>query len=208
MRVRAAMMVLVLVVVVGEAWGVQQQPMDLLQALQQGRVEAVFYGNGDQSVRGRIRGSPFGPNQLYVPPGTQFWAQQPGFQGMTTLGYVPIDLQTRPIAYVQIPTACTNLNLPAPTPYHIMVPTPCPDARMAALCHTIGRTRVDRASVQLAVWAVANDPAWEDVAGYAESHVRGEDEEAVAEAVAGLRETAAALLTAAGLEPTRFVMFQ
>lgn len=207
MRGRVAVLgAAVVVLVAAEAWSAQQ-PMDLITALEQGQVEAVFYGSGDQSVRGRIRRSPYGPSELYVPPGTQFWAQREGRQGMTTLGYVPIDLRRRATSYVSIPTACTNLDLNAPTGLDIMVPARCPDMRMAALCATIGRVRVARAVSQLAVWAVANDPPWEDVREYAEAHAAGDDEDAKSAAAEVMRTQAAALLREAGLDPAGFAMF-
>ena len=193
------------VLMAADAWSAQQ-PMDLIAALEQGQIEAVFYGDGDQSVRGRIRRSPRGPSELYVPPGTQFWAQREGRQGMTTLGYVPIDLRRRATTYVTIPTACTNLALNAPTGFDIMIPTRCPDARMEVLCMTIGRIWPARAVSQLAVWAVANDPPWEEMRDYAQGHAAGDDEDARVAAAEVMRSQAAELLRAAGLDPAGFAM--
>jgi hypothetical protein len=181
------------VLMAADAWSAQQ-PMDLIAALEQGQIEAVFYGNGDQSVRGRIRRSPHGPSELYVPPGTQFWAQREDRQGMTTLGYVPIDLRRRATTYVTIPTACTNLALNAPTGFDIMIPTRCPDARMEVLCTTIGRIWPARAVSQLAVW------------DYAQGHAAGDDEDAKTAAAEVMRSQAAELLRAAGLDPAGFAM--
>ena len=208
MRGRLAIIVAALMALtVLEAWGARG-PVDLMDALEQGQIQATFYGNGDQSVRARLRSAPYGPNEVYVTPGTQFWAQRGGLQGMTTLGYVPIDLSRRPMVYVEIPTACTNLDLPAPTGYDIMIPTRCPDERMAALSGVIGRLGPRRHVAQLAVWAIANDPPWEDVEDYAMSHCKAKGDEAgEAEAVA-LRDRAALLLQYAGLEPAEFAMFR
>jgi len=207
MRARIAVIVVALMALTAlEAWATRE-PMDLLTALKQGKIQATFYGNGDESVRGRIRSNPYGPDQIYVPPGTQFWAQQPGRQGMTTLGYVPIDLSRQPMVYVEIPTACTNLDLVAPTGYDIMVPTACPDARMAALCNEIGRLGPRRQVAQLAVWAIANDPPWENVEDYAMSYCKGTEEQKAAEALR-LRDRAALLLGYAGLDADEFAMFR
>ena len=183
------------------------EPMELLAAINQGKIDASFYGNGDQSVRGRIRPSAFGPDQVYVAPGTQFWAQQGGLQGMTTLGWVPIDLRNRPFAFVDIPVACTNYDLPAPSRWDRMIPYCCPSPRMAALSETVGKVIPPRPVAQLAVWAVANNPAWAQVEGYAQGHAEGEDQEALAQAVAGLRAQAAALLATAGIDPSEYRMF-
>ncbi len=182
-------------------------PMELLDALATGQVEAVFYGNGDQSVTGRIRRSAFGPEQIVIEPGTQFWAQQDGLQGMTTLGWVPIDLSRRAVAYFQVPTACTNLDLPAPTRYHRMAPVPCPDPRMAALTQEIDRAAPSRPAAQLAVWAIANDPTWDEVVGYAEGMASANRDEERARIAAAYRLQAAELLWQAGIDPTQYRMF-
>lgn len=185
----------------------QDNPVNLLDAIDRGQVDAVFYGNGDESVRGRIRRGAFAPEQLYVAPGTQFWAQQPGLQGMTTLGWVPIDLSTRAVAYVEIPTACTNVDLPAPTSYHRMVPSCCPDVRMAALSEYIGRVRPPRETLQIAVWAVANNPTWDVVEGYVEARATAAAPEELPALAEGYRRAAAGLLSAVGLRPAQFRMF-
>ncbi|MCD6361250.1 MAG: hypothetical protein J7M38_10330 [Armatimonadetes bacterium] len=183
------------------------EPMDLIAAIQQGKIQAEFYGNGDQSVRGRIRTRPFGPDEVYVQPGTQFWAQQEGLQGMTTVGWVPIDLRNRRFVFVDIPTACTNYNLPAPTRWTRMIPHPCPSPAMAALTETAGTLKPRQAVIQLAVWAIANNPSWEKIVGLAEARAEGDtDEERAADALV-MRRQAAELLAAAGVAPEQFRMF-
>ncbi len=184
------------------------EPMELLDALGTGRVDAVFYGNGDQSVRGRIRRSAFGPEQLYVAPGTQFWAQREGLQGMTTLGWVPIDLARGNIAYVDIPAACTNYARPAPTPYDRMNVVCCPEPRMAALAEYVGRVRPPQPVAQIAVWAVANNPEWSEIAGLVEAKAADQTEEERAATVAMWRQQAAALMQTAGLNVASYRMFR
>ncbi len=183
-------------------------PMDLLDALGTGKVDAVFYGNGDESVRGRIRRSAFGPEKLYVAPGTQFWAQREGLQGMTTLGWIPIDLARDNIAYVNIPAACTNYARPAPTPYDRMNPVCCPEPRMAALAEQVGRVHPAHAVAQIAVWAVANNPQWSDISGLVEAKATDETAEERAETVATWRQEAAALMATAGLNTVNYRMFR
>lgn len=185
-----------------------QAPMGLMDALATGQVEAVFYGNGDQSVRGRIRRSPFGPKQIIIEPGTQFWAQQEGLQGMTTVGWVPIDLSRRAVAYVDIPTACTNYDLPAPTRQDRMIPVPPPAPEMAVLAEHIARVNPPRTVAQLAVWAIANNPRWETVVGYVERQVLAADESERDRLAALYRRQAAQLLWECGINPVRFAMFQ
>lgn len=183
-------------------------PMELLDALATGKVDAVFYGNGDESVRGRIRRTPFGPESLYVAPGTQFWAQAEGRQGMTTLGWVPIDLTRNAIRYVEIPTACTNFDLPAPTQYDRMTPVCCPEPRMAALSEHIGRAHPERPVAQIAVWAVANNPEWSDIAGLVEADVMADTPEKRAQVAETYRRRAADLMRAAGIDPERHRVFR
>ncbi|NLO06828.1 MAG: hypothetical protein GX131_13470 [candidate division WS1 bacterium] len=208
--VALAVLGLVMTTVSSEAQSPRRQgaPVDLLDAMATGRVEAVFYGNGDESVRGRIRRSAFGPQEVTVSPGTQFWAQQDGLQGMTTLGWVPIDLTRTAIAYVEIPTACTNYDLPAPTRFDRMDPVCCPDRRMAVVSEYVGKTQPPRPVAQLAVWAVANNPEWSEVVGWAESRALADDEQERAEQVASYRQGAANLLLTAGFDPAGFRMFR
>ncbi len=211
MMTRAAKYVLwgAVLLVLGEVATIADQaPMGLLDALATGQVEAVFYGNGDQSVRGRIRRSPFGPQRIIVEPGTQFQAQQPGLQGMTTVGWVPIDLSRRAVAYVDIPTACTNYNLPAPTRQHRMIAVPPPAPEMVVLTEYIARVNPPRAVAQLAVWAIANNPHWEAVAGYVKQQVSATDEGEQDRLATLCRRQAAQLLWECGLNPARFAMFQ
>jgi hypothetical protein len=183
-------------------------PVDLLDALGTGKVEAVFYGNGDESVRGRIRRTPFGPARVFVSPGTQFWAQREDVQGMTTLGSVPIDLTRSHIAYVQIPAACTNYARPAPTQHDRMYPVCCPEPRMAALSEYIGRVHPERPVAQIAVWAIANNPEWEQIAGLVEADVKAETPEERTETALLYLQRAAGLMRTAGINPGNYRMFR
>ncbi len=184
------------------------EPMELLAALREGKVQATFYGNGDESVRGRIRATGRGPDQVYVEPGTQFWAQQGGQQGMTTLGFVPIDLRGRRYVFVEIPTACTNYDRPAPGRWDRMAPHPCPSATMTLLSTTVGKLQPPRGVVQLAVWAVANNPTWEQVVGYAQGRATGDSDEELAANAEVMRGLAAQLLAESGVDPSAFRMFR
>ncbi len=184
------------------------EPMELLAALREGKVQATFYGNGDESVRGRIRATGNQPDQVYVEPGTQFWAQQEGMQGMTTLGFVPIDLRGRRYVYVAIPTACTNYDLPAPGRWDRMAPHPCPSPTMALLSTTVDRLQTPRGVVQLAVWAIANNPTWEQVVGYAQGRASGDTDEELAANAVTMRGLAAQLLTQSGVAPGAYRMFR
>ena len=164
--------------------GAQLGSMDLLTALELGVVRAEFRGNGDSSVVGRLWGVPNGPNGVTIEPGTQFWAQlggggggalgrggglgQPGGgafgqlgggrQGMGALGQNPINLGGDRYVDVRIPTACTNIGLPAPTRRDVMVAARCPDPRVARVASLYGQPDVHPAAVQVAIWAIANDP--------------------------------------------------
>lgn len=186
----------------------EPEPIDLLDALGTGQIDATFYGNGDESVRGRIRRTPFGPQKVFVAPGTQFWAQQEGLQGMTTLGWVPIDLSRSHIEYVTIPTACTNYNLPAPTTHDRMNPVCCPEPRMAALSEQVGRMHPPQTVAQIAVWAVANNPEWSDIVGLVEADVKARSPEERAQTAEQWRLQAAHLMREAGLNPNNYRVFR
>ena len=207
MGIMIAICALALLAVAAVAQARDDTPMELVDALATGQVEAVFYGNGDQSVTGRIRRSAFGPEQIIIEPGTQFWAQQEGLQGMTTLGWVPIDLSRRAVAYFEVPTACTNLDRPAPTRYDRMTPVCCPEPRMAAVTQEIDRSVPPRPVAQLAVWAIANDPTWDAVADYAEGMADADTDEQRAAIAQDYRLRAAQLLWQAGIDPAEYRMF-
>lgn len=198
---------LVIVGLMAMGVAVAGEPMELLAALREGKVQATFYGNGDESVRGRMRATGDGPDQVYVEPGTQFWAQREGMQGMTTLGSVTIDLRGRRYVYLEIPTACTNYDLPAPGRWDRMAPHPCPSPTMALLSTTVGRLQPPRGVVQLAVWAIANNPTWEQVVGYAQGRAVGDTDEELAAHAELMRGLAAQLLAEANVAPAAFRMF-
>ena len=197
----------VIVGLVAMGVAVAGEPMELLAALREGKVEATFYGNGDESVRGRIRATGNQPDQVYVEPGTQFWAQQDGLQGMTTLGFVPIDLRGRRYVYVTIPAACTNYDLPAPGRWDRMSAHPSPSREMVLLSTAVGDLQPPRGVVQIAVWAVANNPTWEQVVGYAQGRAGGDTDEELAANALAMRGLAAQLLANAGVDPSAFRMF-
>ena len=210
-RTAAAMIVCgMLVVLAGSPADAQRQqaPMDLLDAMATGQVDATFYGNGDQSVIGHIRRGSFGPQVVQVAPGTQFQGQQPGVQGMGTLGSTEIDLSRRRFAQVQIPTACTDYDLPAPTRAHRMIPGPPLDGRMVALSETVAYVRPSREVAQIAVWAIANNPEWSEIEEWAQERARTGDEERRAEIAATYRQQAAQLVYAAGMNPLAYQMFR
>jgi hypothetical protein len=186
----------------------EPEPVDLLDALATGQIDATFYGNGDDSVKGRVRRTPFGPEKVFIAPGTQFWAQQDGLQGMTTLGWVPIDLARSHIEYVEIPAACTNYNLPAPTRHDRMNPVCCPEPRMAALAEQVGRMHPPQPVAQIAVWAIANNPTWSEIAGLVEAEVTADTPEERAEGAEGYRDRAARLMREAGINPRNFRIFR
>ena len=81
---------------------------DLLVSLERGEVWAQFRGAGESAIQGVVGRSAYGPGSLTISPGTQFWGQRPGVQGMTTLGAVHIDLSQQRLASVRIPAACTR----------------------------------------------------------------------------------------------------
>ena len=183
------------------------QAVDLLAALESGQVWAQFWGAGPTAVQGTVGRSPYGPQSVTVSPGTQFWGQRQGVQGMSTWGSVPIDLSEQRIAHVRIPAACTNIGLRTPTPADRMVPARCPDMRMARLATVIGKRKPSHPAAQLAVWAVANNPPRGAIDQYLHDTVSAQQPGATMKREK-LVSTAVSLLREAGLSPSQFRMFQ
>lgn len=206
MRVGKKIGLVVVVGILAATGAYADQGTDLLAALESGQVWAQFWGAGPTAVQGMVGRSPYGPRGLTVAPGTQFWGQRRGVQGMTTFGSVPIDLSQRRFAYVRIPAACTNIGLRTPTPADVMIAAACPDTRMARLTQVIAKRKPPHPAVQLAVWAVANNPSRGMIDRYLHETITGQQPSAVAERDK-LVITAENLLREAGLKPGEFRMF-
>lgn len=187
-------------------------PVELLAGLESGQIWAQFWGGGDTGVNGLIVRGEGGPEAVIIHPGTQFWAQlsggrqqSGGRQGQTSLGSSRSDLRGQRYAQVWIPTACTNINLRAPTEQDIMVPSPCPNPDMARLCATVLVSQAPRAAVQVAVWAVANDPPLARMGWYLRQQAAASEGQLSPQSIL---QSAAELLLAAGLEPANYRMFR
>jgi len=205
MRVYRSMYLVVAMALVTAGFG-YGQPVDLLEALQQGQVWAQFRGWGDNAVRGTIGRSAYGPQQLSISPGTQFQAQQRSTQGMMTLGQTQVDLRGRSIAQVTLATACTNLGWRTPTAADVMMPVRDPDSRLVRLAEAIGRRHPPQPAAQLAVWAVANNPPRGRVTHFLDSVVRTAQAPELERH--RLLTVAANLVRAAQLDPAKFAMFR
>jgi len=218
--------------------GAQLGGMDLITALELGLVKAEFRGNGDSSVVGRIWGTPNGPTELTLEPGTQFWAQlgaggggfgrggglgQPtggafgqlgggggGRQGMGALGQNPINLGGDRFVDVRIPTACTNIGLPAPTRNDVMVAVRCPDPRIARVASLYGQPDVHPAAVQVAVWAITDNPPAKPISQFLQRAARQLQKADATTALSadGLLQQAADLLRRADVDPSLFTVFR
>jgi len=195
-----------IVVGIGGAYG-EETAADLPARLERGEVWAQGWGAGDAAVEGMIGRSAYGPRSVSIAPGTQFWSQRQGVQGMTTIGSLHIDLSRQWAAKVHIPAACTNIGLRTPTAVDRMVIASCPDRRMARLTQVIASRRPPQPAAQLAVWAVANNPAPAQIDRYLHEVVNSGQPEAVNKRQ-GLMITAASLLREAGLAPDEFRMFE
>ena len=182
----------------------------LLQALDEGTIWAEFYGTGELGVDAVIGRNPGGPSFVTIAPGTQFWAQVPRRQGMTTLGWVPVNLSAQSVARLRIPTACTNINLRAPTADDEMVPTPPPNAQLARLCGVVSPAEDGIHAMQVAVWAVANNPPRHAIERQAIHMLDSEatDDSARQALFDAILSDAAALLTRAGIDPKTYRMYR
>lgn len=180
-------------------------PVDLLEGLETGAIWAQFWGGGETGVNGIIGRDVRGPREVTIAPGTQFWAQTPGRQGMTTLGGGGVGLGGRQFMQVWIPTACTNINLRAPTEDDIMFPSPSPNPDMTRLTRSLALDMPPQPIVQVAVWAIANDPPPSRLLGYLRREARASQG---ALTVDGIMHGAAQLLERAGLDPAAYRMFR
>jgi hypothetical protein len=178
-------------------------PVELLDGLARGLIRATFQGAGDTGVVGTIERDEGGPGSVTIAPGTQFWAQTAGRQGQAAVGTTRASL-SQPFAQVWVPTACTNIGRPAPTERDVMIAYACPDADMERLCRSVVLASEPRASIQVAVWAIANDPPYGQLRGYL-----AEQSELSGGALTpeGIMEGAARLLQRAGRDPADFRMF-
>lgn len=185
----------------------EQSSVDLLAALESGQVWAQFWGAGPTAVQGVVGRSAYGPQSLTVSPGTQFWSQRGGVQGMTSMWGRRIDLSGQRLAHVRIPAACTNIGLRTPTPGDKMVIASCPDRRMVRLAMVMDRRKPPHAAAQLAVWAVANNPPRGAIERYLHATVGAQQSGATMKREK-LVATAVSLLREAGLQPREFQMFR
>lgn len=180
-------------------------PVELIEGLQSGQIWAQFWGAGDTGVSGVVGRAEGGPGGVTVAPGTQFWAQASGRQGQTSLGSSRIDLGSSAYAQIWIPTACTNIGRPAPTAEDIMVPSPCPSRDMARLSRSLVLEGIHRPMVQVAVWAVANDPPARALRRYLAEQVKLAEGSLTAD---DIMYGAADLLRISGLDPAAYRMFR
>ncbi len=197
---------LVLPAAAGEGAAVPGAPIDLLTGLREGRLFAQFRGAGGSSVTGVLGGVGAGPLQVQIPSGTQFMAQLPGRQGMSTLGSLNLNIGEGQLAHVSIATACTALGLPEPTPEDVMIPMPCPDARLARVAAVLDLQPVAHPVAQVAVWAISDNPPANAVQPYLMTQAPGFNLAAYAQR-RGIMQQAAGLLQVAGLQPAAFRMF-
>lgn len=207
MRFTALVVGLVVLVAAGGATAEPlAPPVELIEGLQSGQIWAQFWGAGDTGVAGVVGRGEGGPSSVTVAPGTQFWAQASGRQGQTSLGSSRINLGGgSPYAQVWIPTACTNIGRPEPTAEDVMIASACPNEDMARLSRSLALEGIDRPMVQVAVWAVANDPPARSLRRYLSEQVRLADGALTA---GEIMHGAAELLRTSGLDPAAYRMFR
>ncbi len=181
--------------------------IDLFSGIKSGVLQAEFRGAGDNLVTGTIRSSNPQLSQMYIPGGTQFQGQQPGRQGMNSVQPQRYGLNSSGETKITIRTACTDIGLPAPTVADVMVPMPCPDQRIARLASVVEARSAAPEAVQIAVWAIANNPPPAALRPYLERSAPGVP--AIAEPKRReLMNTVASLLRDAGVDPAGIAMFQ
>lgn len=211
----------VLLVMTLSCWAQGARVVELRAGIASGELWAQLHGAGDSQVAGVIGRTGNDPIIAQLDPGTLYQPQSGGLrgqqqggrqaqlgggggggrQGQLGLSSLSVDLTTTAVAQVVIPSACTNYGLPEPTAKDVMTPTVCPDVRLVQLASLAQAQSAPHAAVQLAVWAITDNPS----APRMREYLREMRAAAAADALGG---TARELLTACGLDPRGFRMFR
>ena len=133
-----------------------------------------------------------------------------GIQGMGALEGGTIDMGEA-VVQITIPTACTNIGLRAPRRGDILIATRCPDQRVARVAALAKEPGVAYPTVQVAVWAVANNAPREAIEMYVRKLVKAErkkNPEAEVVTIETLLGQAQALLRKAKVDAAGFAMFE
>ena len=104
---------------------------------------------------------------------------------------------------VTLASCCTNLGLPEASSDDIMVAVACPDTRLSRLMSLPAIEDRPHAAVQVAVWAIANNPRPNEV-----RRVLRQEPDAEAAFADQMIVLAADLVRQAGLEPQEFRLFR
>ena len=225
LRVGTAVVLLVMAL---SCWGQGARVVELRAGLDSGELWAQLHGAGDSQVAGVIGRTGNDPIIAQLDPGTLYQplvgglqgqlgglgggglqgqqggrqqAQGGGRQGQLGLSSLTVDLTTTAVAQVVIPSACTNLGVPEPTPQDVMVPTVCPDVRLVQLANLPQAQSAPHAAVQLAVWAITDNPRPPRMKEY----LRKMAAQGTRDGLAGM---ARELLAACALDPRGFRMFK
>jgi len=164
------------------------------------------FGQGGFGQGGRRQG---GFNQGGLNQGG-FNQQGGGIQGMGALEGGTIDMGEA-VVQVTLPTACTNIGLRAPQRGDILIATRCPDQRVARVAALAKEPGVAYPTVQVAVWAVANNAPREAIELYVEKLAKAErkkNPEAEMVTTETLLGQAQALLRKAKVDAAGFAMFE
>jgi len=194
--------------VVGRLWGVPNGPSEI--TIEPGTQFWAQLGAGGGGAFGRGGGLGQLGGGLGQLGGGGFGQLGGGRQGMGALGQNPVGLGGGRFADVRIPTACTNIGLPAPTRNDVMVAVRCPDPRIARVASLYGQPGVQPAAVQVAVWAITDNPPVKPISQFLQRAARQAQKADAATAVTpeALLQQAADLLRRADVEPGLFTVFR
>jgi hypothetical protein len=202
--------------VVGRLWGVPGGPDEITIAPGTQFWAQLAAGGGGAFGRGggfgQIGGGGFGRGGGFGQPGGGGFGQfgGGGRQGMGALGDNRFGLGGDRFADVRIPTACTNIGLPAPTRNDVMIAARCPDPRVARVAALYGQPGVQPGAVQVAIWAITDNPPLKPITQYLQRSARQlQKADAVTAVTAeGLLQHAADLLRRADVDPGLFTLFR
>lgn len=135
---------------------------DVVDLIEEGKVEAKTEGGGIQSVGLELRRLVPYPIKAKVPVGAYFQSDSPDSQNMVVTGDTEIDLKTDDWEHVLVPAACASKPLAIPGQEDTFtIRRSGHSADLTRLMSVLQKARADYATQQAAVWIVTDDPSWD-----------------------------------------------
>jgi len=137
---------------------------DIVDVLNEKKIEVQVSGSGIQSVAVRIRKLVPYPLAVRIPVGTFFVSANPHAQNMVTTAESTIKLESNEWEFISPEAACANRprNVPRNRDFFTVQKSPH-QTELARLVPVLDSTRVDTETRQAAVWIVTDDASYRDL---------------------------------------------